>query len=500
MSDFSQFELPESLLNALNRLNIKAPTPIQAKALPLVLSGQDLLASSKTGTGKTFAFALPTLAALLSNPSASALILSPTRELAMQLMKAFKSLMRQDSKIPVALLIGGDPIEKQLRQIKRGARLIIATPGRINDHLRRRTLSLKRVNLLVLDETDQMLELGFKEQIDDVIKHLPKERQTLLFSATFSDRIIAVAQDYLNHPMRVAVGSAQAPIEHIQQEAVHLKGAKKYAYLSKYLESFEGSALVFVKTKAMADQLTQRLKADGLSVGALHGDLRQRQRTRMIETFRSERIAILIATNIAARGLDIPHIQCVINYDLPQSREDYIHRIGRTARAGASGVAITFVAPHEDDAWAICQGQTPRKSSSSQSKRRKPQRQSFSKSSQYKGRSSQSTSQRAVSSKRRDQSRGVRKAAHGCGSDSSKGSGQLGGAGQKSNLDCDRPIKLRSKRTVSPGNTEQAQRSTASSGRHAHKAQRQHPKGSSPKDRHNRQRSRRGQQAHHQPA
>ncbi len=356
MSDFNQYCLPDALLHALKQLEIITPTPIQSRVLPLALEGKDILGSAKTGTGKTFAFAIPILVRLMLDPKASALVLSPTRELATQLMQAFKSLMDSRSKIHAALLIGGDPIAKQSRQLKRGARLLIGTPGRINDHLIRGMLNLKNTNCLVLDETDQMLDMGFKPQIDQIVKYLPKIRQTLLFSATFPNNIMQLSKAYLRDPIRISVGGPVEPVTKIKQDVVHLKESEKYQHLSEHLDKCKGAVLVFVKTKHAAERMSKRLRQTGHSVDTIHGDLRQNKRERVMKAFRNQTFRILVATDVAARGLDIPLIQHVINYDLPQCRDDYIHRVGRTARAGAEGSALSFVTPSESRLWNMIQG------------------------------------------------------------------------------------------------------------------------------------------------
>ncbi len=376
MSDFHQYDLPDALLYSLKQLGIISPTPIQSRALPLALEGRDILGSAKTGTGKTFAFAIPVLERLMLDPKASALVLSPTRELATQLMQAFKSLMTPKSKIHGALLIGGDPIEKQCRHLKRGARLLVGTPGRINDHFTRGMLNLKKINCLVLDETDQMLDMGFKPQIDQIVRHLPKTRQTLLFSATFPNNIIQLSKAYLKDPARISVGGPVEPVTKIKQDVLHLRESEKYQHLLEHLDQCKGAVLVFVKTKHAAERMSHRLSQAGHSVDAIHGDLRQNKRERVMKAFRNQTFRILVATNIAARGLDIPHIKLVVNYDLPQCRDDYIHRVGRTARAGAEGSALSFVTPSESRLWKVLQGiSAPRqqRSSHQHSKKAKPQ-------------------------------------------------------------------------------------------------------------------------------
>lgn len=277
--------------------------------------------------------------------------MAPTRELAMQVMKNLRAFLGECKGIKSALLIGGEPIFKQLRQLKAKPRLIVGTPGRIQDHLQRRSLNLSRTSFLVLDETDRMLDMGFSVQIEKVLEHLPEERQTLLFSATLPKSILSIAQNYLSEPERISVGRESAPAANIDHRVVFLKEGEKYDKLQSELEQREGSILVFVKTKFGTEKMAGQLRKLGHRAEAIHGDLRQKRRENVIAGFRRKKHRILVATDVAARGLDIPHIEHVINYDLPQCPEDYIHRIGRTARAGAEGAALCFVSGSEKGKW-----------------------------------------------------------------------------------------------------------------------------------------------------
>ena len=256
-----------------------------------------------------------------------------------------------DIRIGNALLIGGESMQKQLRQLNKRARIIVGTPGRINDHLKRKSLNLTRVNYLVLDETDRMLDMGFTPQIEIILKFIPKEHQTLLFSATLPNNILKISEKYLRKPERISVGSVSTPIEKIKQETFQITPDKKYHELINQLVERQGSILVFVKTKHGADKIVKRLKYDAHSAEAIHGNLRQSKRDRVIRGFRSGKNRILVATDVAARGLDIPLIQHVINYDLPQVPEDYIHRVGRTGRAGKEGSALTFLTNNDRSMW-----------------------------------------------------------------------------------------------------------------------------------------------------
>jgi ATP-dependent RNA helicase DeaD len=351
MKDFSTLGLPQQLEDSLKRMKFSTPTPIQAKAIPIALKGRDILGSAQTGTGKTAAFGIPLIERLLTSERTTALVMTPTRELATQVQKALLEMLGHGTGIKSALLIGGDSMYRQLNQLKGRPRLIVGTPGRITDHLERRSVHLRDCGFLVLDETDRMLDMGFGVQIDRILKHMPKERQTLLFSATLPPYIIEIAKKYLHMPERIAVGDVHSPIENIKQEMVKLNAAEKYKALSEHLSRREGSVIVFVKTKHGADRMATKLQRDGHKAEAIHGDLKQSKRDRVIADFRDKEYRILVATDVAARGLDIPHIEHVINYDLPQVAEDYIHRIGRTARAGKTGEAVIFVTPEDGVKW-----------------------------------------------------------------------------------------------------------------------------------------------------
>lgn len=291
------------------------------------------------------------IAHLLSCPASSALILLPTRELARQVLDAADKMLGNRQKILSALLIGGDSMIKQLQQLKKKPRIIVGTPGRINDHLRQGTLKLNETDFLVLDETDRMLDMGFGAQLEQIAKYLPAARQTLMFSATLPANIISLSRKYLNNPVRIAVGATTAPAANIRQELIKTTDAAKYGELINQLQNREGSVLVFVKTKYGAERLAQKLAKENQAADAIHGDLRQSRREKVITGFRQRKFRVLVATDIAARGLDIPHIESVINYDLPQCPEDYIHRIGRTARAGASGTAVNLLTPKDASRW-----------------------------------------------------------------------------------------------------------------------------------------------------
>ena len=351
MKKFSDFNLTSPILAALKNLNLSEPTSIQLLSIPLALEGRDLLGTAQTGTGKTFAFGIPLVNHLALNKESGALILTPTRELALQVLTALKSLTSKDNLLDAALLIGGDPIQKQLKQLKK-ARLVVGTPGRMKDHLKRKSLNLKQFEFLVLDETDRMLDMGFLEDIKAIIEKLPNH-QTLLFSATLPKNISDLAQKFLNKPERINAGKENSPIINIKQEVRNISQKEKYDQLKIELLERTGSIVLFVKTKRSADKIALQLRKDKLNAEAIHGDLRQIKREKVLMKFRKNQFQILVATDVAARGLDIPLIEHVINYDIPQNPEDYIHRIGRTARAGAKGSALTFLTPADQKNWYL---------------------------------------------------------------------------------------------------------------------------------------------------
>ena len=351
MKKFSDFNLTSPILTALKNLNLSEPTPIQSLAIPLALEGRDLLGTAQTGTGKTFAFGIPLVNHLALNKESGALILTPTRELALQVLTALKSLTSKDNLLDAALLIGGDPIQKQLKQLKK-ARLVVGTPGRMKDHLKRKSLNLKQFDFLVLDETDRMLDMGFLEDIKAIIEKLPIH-QTSLFSATLPKNISDLAQKFLNKPERINAGKENSPIINIKQEVRNISQKEKFDQLKIELLERTGSIVLFVKTKRSADKIALQLRKDKLNAEAIHGDLRQIKREKVLMKFRKNQFQILVATDVAARGLDIPLIEHVINYDIPQNPEDYIHRIGRTARAGAKGSALTLLTPADKKNWYL---------------------------------------------------------------------------------------------------------------------------------------------------
>ena len=351
METFTDLNLNQSLMQSITRMQFKVPTPIQAQAIPPALLGKDILGTAQTGTGKTLCYGIACLNKLLTDKSSGALIVCPTRELAVQVGEVLQGLIEPRMYIKSATLIGGESMQKQLRQLRKRPRLIIGTPGRLNDHLQRKSLRLNETYFLVLDETDRMLDMGFTPQIEQILKFVPKRHQTLLFSATLPQNIVRIAERYLNEPIRIRVGSTTTPITKIKQETMQVSEGDKYNLLLDQLHSRKGSILLFVKTKRNADKMVDRLRNDGHSCDCMHGNLRQSKRQRTLIAFRAEKIRILVSTELAARGLDVPSIQHVINYHLPQVPEDFIHRIGRTARAGAEGCALTFITPNDRQMW-----------------------------------------------------------------------------------------------------------------------------------------------------
>ena len=350
MENFNSFGLNKEILKNLNNLKLTKPTPIQVQAIKPALMGKDILGSAHTGTGKTAAFGLPLIHKLMQNSSSCALILTPTRELAVQVNKSLNDLMR-NSGIVSALIIGGESMGKQFKQLKRNPRLIIGTPGRVNDHLTRKSLNFSRTNYLVLDETDRMLDMGFSIQIEKIVKFLPKVRQTLLFSATLPKNIKEISQKYLHRPITISVDKQSTILTKIKHEVFNIEQVDKYGKLIEQINDRDGSIIIFVKTKHGSKRMSLKLVKQGFGANAIHGDLKQSQRELILNKFRNKKYRILVATDIAARGLDISHIEHVINYDLPQKPEDYIHRIGRTARAGLNGAALSFITPNDKRLW-----------------------------------------------------------------------------------------------------------------------------------------------------
>ena len=349
-TQFSQFSLSPALMARLNANKFETPTPVQAGAIPPALEGRDVLATAQTGTGKTLSFLLP-IAELLQKveargPAAHALILLPTRELAMQVEQAFNAI-RPSSSQTVALVVGGMTERAQLDAIRRGAKLIVATPGRLEDFLKRKLVRLDQVKILVLDEVDRMLDMGFQPAIARIAATLPAARQTLCYSATLEGQVKEVAHKYLNNPARIEIGSVLKPAENVELRTFEVAPDKKQELLEHLLGSEQGSFLVFVRTKHGADRVARRLARNGHSATQIHGDRSQSQRNAALRSFSEGRHRVLVATDVAARGIDVAHVAHVVNFDLPKVAEDFVHRVGRTGRASARGVASTFTGPAE---------------------------------------------------------------------------------------------------------------------------------------------------------
>ena len=351
MYSFSEYRLSDNLNKSLRDLRFNKPTEIQSKTIPLGIEGSDILASAETGSGKTASYLIPLINKISKEGKVSGLILTPTRELAQQVSEVCNSLLGYKSNINLALIVGGASMQNQLVQLKKRPKIIIGTPGRINDLLEKKSLILKYFNYFVLDEADRMLDMGFQDQVEKIIQYLPIKRQSLLFSATLPKEIIKLSSKYLKNPIRVNVKENKVIKTQIKQKVLNTKTEMKYDQLVDEISLRKGSILIFVRTKYSTEKLKKRLKKDTVKSLALHGDLRQNKRSRILKDFRDDKFRILIATDIASRGLDVPHIEHVINYDLPQVPEDFIHRIGRTARAGSVGEAVSFVTPNDKRMW-----------------------------------------------------------------------------------------------------------------------------------------------------
>jgi ATP-dependent RNA helicase RhlE len=348
LTSFNELGLAAPLLKALATENYVIPTPIQSEAIPSILAGRDLLGIAQTGTGKTAAFALPILQRLAADPrrpeprTCRALILSPTRELASQIAEGFKAYGRH-AKLSVAVVFGGVSGRQQAETLRRGVDILVATPGRLIDHLDSRALRLDRVEILVLDEADQMLDMGFIHAIRRIVAQLPKLRQNLFFSATMPRAIMGLADELLRDPAKVSVTPVATPVERIEQRVVFVDRERKRGFLVDLLsDQAMQRVLVFTRTKHGADRVVKHLHSAGIGSCAIHGNKSQAQRERALASFKSGQARVLIATDIAARGIDIDAVTHVVNFDLPNIPEAYVHRIGRTARAGAAGVAISF--------------------------------------------------------------------------------------------------------------------------------------------------------------
>ena len=343
IQSFQDLALPQELHNSLARLEFTTPTPIQAQSIPHALRGEDVIASAQTGTGKTLSFVLPMLAKMMTTTEEKAVILMPTRELAIQVATVVNQLIGKEIKLKCATLIGGDSMSKQIKALKASPRIIVGTPGRINDHIMRKSLRLGNATFLTLDETDRMLDMGFGIQIDTIIEQMDPTRQTLMFSATMPKGIVKLAEKYLRNPQNIEIEVDQSNLDRISQDFMHVNEGDKLQVLLNELERRKGSMVLFVKTKRKVERIARELHKENHKVAFIHGDLNQGKRESVIKRFRQSKFQVLVATDVAARGLDVPHVEHVINFDLPQMSEDYIHRIGRTGRAGATGSSLSLV-------------------------------------------------------------------------------------------------------------------------------------------------------------
>lgn len=351
MTSFQDITLAPELDKALKDLKFAQPTEVQKAVIPIALKGEDVIACAETGSGKTAAYGIPAVAQLLKNRQQNALILAPTRELAHQIADFLRVLTAYCPRFYVTSLVGGADIRKQLQALKKQPRILVATPGRLIDHIKRRSVKASALQTLVLDEGDRMLDMGFAPQLKEIVKHLPKQRQTLFFTATLPPKVKELAEIYLHQPRHISMARASLPVAAIKQSVVQLSAKEKQDRIVDELNQRQGSIIVFARTKQRTDVLARSLNKFGFSVDLIHGDRTQGQRNKAIRNFKQGHSRILCATDIAARGLDIPQVEHVINFDLPMMAEDYVHRIGRTARNGASGEALSFVTPEDHKTW-----------------------------------------------------------------------------------------------------------------------------------------------------
>ena len=346
---FEALGLSSGLLGTLNELGYQTPTPVQAASIQHMLAGADVIAQAQTGTGKTAAYALPIIENIDINlRHIQALVLAPTRELAVQVAAAFKSYAKHRGNLNIVAIYGGQPIERQFRSLSNGAHVVVATPGRLIDHINRGTISLTNVKVIVLDEADEMLAMGFIEDVERILAVLPKPHQTALYSATMPEAISNLAKRYMTNPARIAIAASQRTADLVEQRVYEVYPNDRFEVLSRLLQFEEpGAAMIFCRTRNDVDQLGEKLTARGFNCDTLHGELSQTQRDRVMHRFRTAQSQILVATDVAARGLDVDHVTHVINFEIPPDPEVYVHRIGRTGRAGRSGIAISIITPRD---------------------------------------------------------------------------------------------------------------------------------------------------------
>lgn len=343
---FQELPLSEEIQRAIVDLGYEEASPIQTAAIPVLLEGRDVIGQAQTGTGKTAAFSIPTIEAIdPTNRNVQALILCPTRELAIQVSEEIQKLVKYKKGISVVPIYGGQPYERQLRALKQGVQIVIGTPGRVMDHIERGTLQLENTKKIILDEADEMLDMGFREDIEFVLSHMPEDRQTIFFSATMSKPIMELTRKYQTNPEIVKVTQQQLTVTNIEQIYFEVRSGGKMEVTTRLIDMYNFKVvIIFCNTKRMVDELVSNLQARGYFADGLHGDLNQNQRNNVMTKFKAGTLEILVATDVAARGIDVDNVEAVINYDLPQDEENYVHRIGRTGRAGKFGKAFSFVA------------------------------------------------------------------------------------------------------------------------------------------------------------
>ena len=346
---FEELEISNQIKKAVSDMGFEEATPIQTKAIPVILEGKDVVGQAQTGTGKTASFGIPMLERInTSDKSVQALILCPTRELAIQVSDEIMKLSKYVRGVKALPVYGGQPIDRQIKALKKGVQIVIGTPGRVMDHMRRRTLKLGGLQMAILDEADEMLNMGFRDDIEEILKITPDERQTILFSATMPKAILDIAKNYQKNPEIIKVVHKKLTVPSIEQYYLEVKQRNKFEILSRLIDMHNPKlSLVFCNTKRKVDEVVSTLQARGYFADGLHGDMKQNQRDRVMDKFRKGTVEILVATDVAARGIDVDDVELVFNYDVPQDEEYYVHRIGRTGRAGRTGKAFTFVVGKE---------------------------------------------------------------------------------------------------------------------------------------------------------
>ena len=347
--NFEELNLSNEIIRAIKDMGFEEATPIQSKAITKILEKKDVIGQSQTGTGKTAAFGLPCIDSIdVNNKKLQAVILSPTRELAIQICEEFRKFLKYKDDIKVLPVYGGQPIERQITALKKGVQIVVGTPGRVMDHMNRRTLKMETVKMVVLDEADEMLDMGFREDIESILNKMPEERQTILFSATMAKEIMELTDKYLTNPEKITIARKELTVPNIEQIYFEIKEKTKVEATSRLMDMYSPDlAIIFCNTKKRVDELVEHLQGRGYFAEGLHGDLKQIQRDIVMKKFRNRTIEILVATDVAARGIDVDDVDMVINYDLPQDEEYYVHRIGRTGRAGRFGKAFSFVVGRE---------------------------------------------------------------------------------------------------------------------------------------------------------